>query len=208
VGEDGKTHQCLDYVGAFRDFFGWKVVVPADPNQTDRAVRVAATMPGCFAIAMGRSKLPVILDTAGAPFFAGDYDFRYGSIDTVREGGDAIVLAMGTVAGAAVEAADLLRGEGRSVGVAVVSAPLDLDDEAMDALCASAPVLVTVEDHGVRTGLGASVAEWLALSGRSTRFLRIGVEGYRSSGTAKDLLRREGLDAAGIAETLRVALEG
>ncbi|HSK47030.1 MAG TPA: transketolase, partial [Coriobacteriia bacterium] len=38
VGEDGKTHQCLDYVGALRDFFGWKVIVPADPNQTDRAV--------------------------------------------------------------------------------------------------------------------------------------------------------------------------
>ena len=46
VGEDGKTHQCLDYVGAFRDFFGWKVIVPADPNQTDRAVRAAAAMPG------------------------------------------------------------------------------------------------------------------------------------------------------------------
>src|SRR5450759_2200202 len=62
VGEDGKTHQCLDYVGAFRDAFGWKVIVPADPNQTDRAVRAAASMPGCVAIAMGRSQLPVILD--------------------------------------------------------------------------------------------------------------------------------------------------
>ena len=46
VGEDGKTHQCLDYVGAFRDFFGWRVIVPADPNQTDRAVRAAAAMQG------------------------------------------------------------------------------------------------------------------------------------------------------------------
>ena len=34
VGEDGMTHQCIDYVGLFRNTFGWKVVVPADPNQT------------------------------------------------------------------------------------------------------------------------------------------------------------------------------
>jgi len=46
VGEDGRTHQCIDYVGALRSMFGWKVVVPADANQTDRAVRAAAQMPG------------------------------------------------------------------------------------------------------------------------------------------------------------------
>ena len=39
VGEDGMTHQCIDYVGLFRNTFGWRVVVPADPNQTDRATR-------------------------------------------------------------------------------------------------------------------------------------------------------------------------
>lgn len=206
VGEDGKTHQCLDYAGAFRNLFGWKVIVPADPNQTDRAVRAAAAMPGCVAIAMGRSKLPVLLDPAGEPAFGGDYEFRYGSIDVVREGPDAVLLTMGTVAGAAVDAADALAAEGVNVGVAVVSAPLDLDDEAMAAVCGSAPLLVTVEDHNVRTGLGASVAEWLALSGRSTRFLRLGVDGYRSSGAAADLLAADGLDAAGIAETLRAAL--
>ena len=41
-GQDGKTHQCIDYVGALRDFFGWSLIVPADANQTDRAIRAAA----------------------------------------------------------------------------------------------------------------------------------------------------------------------
>jgi transketolase len=207
VGEDGKTHQCLDYVGAFRDFFGWRVIVPADPNQTDRAVRAAAAMPGNVAVCMGRSKLPVILDESGEPFFAGDYEFRYGSIDVVREGADAVVLAMGTVAASAVSAADALLDEGVSVTVAIVSAPLDLDDEGMRRIVGPAPLLMTVEDHGVRTGLGASVAEWLALAGIARRFLRSGVDGYRSSGAASELLRREGLDAEGIAATLRAALQ-
>jgi transketolase len=207
VGEDGKTHQCLDYVGALRNAFGWKVIVPADPNQTDRAVRAAAAMPGCVAIAMGRSKLPVILDAAGAPVFANDYTFEYGAIDVVREGGAASLLVMGTPSGAAVEAADALRSEGLDVGVAVVSCPLDLDEDEMDRLMA-APLVVTIEDHNVRTGLAASVAEWLALHGRATQLLRFGVDGYRSSGASRDLYAREGLDAPGIATALRAALRG
>jgi transketolase len=205
VGEDGKTHQCLDYVGALRNAFGWKVIVPADPNQTDRAVRATAAMPGCVAVAMGRSKLPVIADAAGDPVFAGDYRFEYGTIDVVREGADASLLVMGTPSGAAVDAADLLRSEGMGVAVAIASCPLDLDEDVMDRLMA-APLVMTVEDHNVRTGLGASVAEWLALHGRATQLLRLGVDGYRSSGTSRDLYAREGLDAAGIATALRAAL--
>ena len=33
VGEDGNTHQCIDYVGVIRNLFGYKVIIPADPNQ-------------------------------------------------------------------------------------------------------------------------------------------------------------------------------
>ena len=57
VGEDGKTHQCIDYVGLFKNMFGWKVVVPADPSQTDRAARWMLRTPGCICLAVGRSKL-------------------------------------------------------------------------------------------------------------------------------------------------------
>jgi transketolase len=207
VGEDGRTHHCLDYVGAFRNMFGWRVIVPADPNQTDRAVRAAAGMSGCVAVAMGRSKTPVLTDAAGDPFFAGDYSFEYGAIDVVREGTGASLLVMGTPSGAAVDAADALRADGLQVAVAVVSCPLELDEEGMERLTA-APLVVTVEDHNVRSGLGASVAEWLALHGRAVQLLRIGVEDYRTSGTARDLYAREGLDAAGITTALRAALRG
>ena len=201
VGEDGKTHQCLDYVGAFRDFFGWKVIVPADPNQTDRAVRWMATQPGCIALAMGRSKLPVIARPDGGPAFAGDYEFGYGAVEWVRGGADATVLVMGTPSGAAVRAADILARSIR-VAVGVVSSPLALSDEDMERALA-APMLVTVEDHSVHSGLAACVAEWLALNGRATDLVRIGVDGYQSSGVSRDLLAACHLDADGIARVLR-----
>ena len=202
VGEDGKTHQCLDYVGAFRDFFGWRVIVPADPNQTDRAVRWMASQPGCIAIAMGRSKLPVIAETNGDPTFARDYTFRYGEVEWVRRGVDATILVMGTPSGAAVRAADILARQGIQVGVGIVSSPLELSDDDMRRAL-EAPVLVTVEDHSVRSGLAATAAVWLALNGRSTHFVRVGVDGYRSSGASQDLLSRNHLDADGIASVVR-----
>ncbi|MHB1136333.1 MAG: transketolase [Coriobacteriia bacterium] len=205
VGEDGKTHQCLDYVGAFRTMFGWRVIVPADPNQTDRAVREAARMPGCVAVAMGRSKLPVVLDSAGTPLFGEDYTFEYGVSTWAREGDDIVIVTMGTVAGAAVDAADSLKSEGVSAGVCIVSSPLDLDTEAM-ARIAAAPWVLVVEDHGWRSGLWASVAEWLVLNDRVVAAVPLGVDGYQSSGAAAELFARVGLDSAGIAQRVRELL--
>jgi transketolase len=207
VGEDGKTHQCLDYVGALRTMFGWRVVVPADPNQTDRAVRALAGMAGCVAIAMGRSKLPVILAADGSPLFGGGYTFEYGSATWAREGTDGVIVTMGTVAGAATDAADLLAEHGVRVGVCIVSSPLALDAEAMLRV-AAAPWVLVVEDHGWRTGLWASVAEWATLEGVAFRAVPHGVESYQSSGDARDLLSRVGLDAAGIAARARTLITG
>ena len=202
VGEDGKTHQCLDYVGAFRTMFGWKVIVPADPNQTDRAVRAAAAMPGCIAIAMGRSKLPVILDAHGEPLFGDGYAFEYGKATFAREGADGVIVTMGTVAGACVDTADVLAEHGLRVGVCIVSSPLELDSEAM-ARVVEAPWALVVEDHGWRSGLWASVIEWAALARTPIHAVPHGVDGYQSSGAAADLLARAGLDVAGIAARAR-----
>jgi transketolase len=202
VGEDGKTHQCLDYVGAFRSMFGWKVIVPADPNQTDRAVRAAVALPGCVAIAVGRSKARVILNEDGSPLFGVDYAFEYGRADWARHGSDGVIVTMGTVAGAAVDAADALRAEGIDVGVCIVSCPLDPDPDAFARIFA-APWALVCEDHGRRTGLWASLAEWGAREGRSTRLASLGVSGYQGSGDAASLLKVCGLDAQGIARHAR-----
>ncbi|TLM90359.1 MAG: transketolase, partial [Actinobacteria bacterium] len=206
VGEDGKTHQCIDYVGAFREMFGWRVIVPADPNQTDRAVRAAAAMQGNVCVAMGRSKLPVLLGSDGVPLFAGDYRFEYGRVDWAREGEDGCLLAMGTVAGSALAAADEIRErDGASLAVGIVACPLHLDGEAMMRVAGSR-LVITAEDHGVHSGLGASVAIWLARAGAGVPLTVLGVSAYQSSGAAVDVLRHAGLDRAGIVSSARKAL--
>ena len=135
VGEDGKTHQCIDYIGLMNNLFGFKTLLPADPNQTDRATRYMAATLGNFYLGMGRSKLPTILNDKGEPFFAGDYVFEYGKIDTLRAGTDAAIITCGSVAWRAVEAADRLKKEGLSVAVFNVACPKDIDLAAIKSCC-------------------------------------------------------------------------
>ena len=84
VGEDGKTHMCIDYIGLLRNIFDFKIIVPADPNQVDIVIRHAAKEQGNFHIAMGRSKVPVITKEDGSVFFDENYEYIYGAIDIIR----------------------------------------------------------------------------------------------------------------------------
>lgn len=200
VGEDGKTHQCIDYAGVLRNVFGWKVVVPADPNQTDRAVRWMAVEPGSVALVVGRSKAPVITMPDGSPAFAGDWVFEYGRATLLREGDDCAIVAMGTMTAMAVRAHEILAKKGVGCRVLDMPSPLALDEDAL-AAAAATPLVVTYEDHHAATGLGASVALWLA--GREgappPRFMRVGVTRYGSSGTPKDLYVRQKVEPESVA---------
>ena len=206
VGEDGKTHQCIDYVGLLRNNFGWKLVVPADPNQTDRATRWMLGTPGCICLAMGRSKVEAVVDAHGDPVFAGDYRFEYGRVVRVRQGTMGTIFALGAMTQKALAAAELLAGRGIDVSVWSVSCPLEVDRAALGEACASGYVL-TVEDHHAGSGMGAVMAlemvrgGFLASASAPVRFEAMGVTRYGDSGPAAEVYRAMGLSPEGIAET-------
>lgn len=204
VGEDGMTHQCIDYVGAFRGFFNYKLVVPADPNQADRATRWMLGEPCAVCLAVGRGVHPVILRPDGTPFFGGSYRYEYGRIDLLREGGDVSILAMGSMAVSAVAAADALAAKGISAQVLHCSAPLAIDTGELVRLTAGRP-LVTAEDHHADTGMGSIAALCLARAGVALKMRNLGVTRYGDSGRASDVVAHMGLaptDIAAAAESL------
>lgn len=207
VGEDGKTHHCLDYVGAWRNFFGFKVIVPADPNQTDRAVRFVASAHGNFVVAMGRSIIPVIPDEKGKPYFGEDYEFKFGAYDILRKGSDVVILCYGNTAYRGVLVHDILKEEGISVEVINVPTPLDFDDSLID-LIKDFQLVVTYEDHNVNTGLFAELSKKLVKKGVLVRVLPKGVENYAPSGKAEDIYKLLRLDPHSVSEEIKRYLEG
>jgi transketolase len=206
VGEDGPTHQCIDYLGLMKNYFRFSVFMPADPNQTDRIIRHVAATPGNHFVGMGRSITPVITDEQGKVFFDGDYVFIPGKADWLRRGTDLTLVTYGALVPAVLQAWDLLRQDGVSAGVLNMASLLPLDEESLAAAAKIGPLL-TVEDHHVASGLGASAAVALMDRGIAAKLQRLGVSHYASSGKPAELYAEQGLDPQSIAAAARGLLK-
>ena len=201
VGEDGKTHQCIDYIGVMQNLFGYKTIVPADPNQTDRVTRYVAKTHGNFVVIMGRSFIPILLTEKGTPLFGNPYEFRYGHADLVRDGKDAAILTMGGMVHKAIQAWQKLSERGVAVQVLNISCSSDLDSEAI-LKAAKTGILITYEDHHIQTGLGSLIANFIAERGLRVRFRKLGIKQYGSSGKPDELYQSQGLDVESLVQTV------
>ncbi len=201
VGEDGKTHQSIDYISLLRNMFGWRLLVPADPNQADRMTRWALSEPGNICLAMGRSKIPVITGENGTPFYGGDYSFRYGEVDRLRKGKDAAIITTGHMASRALKAWEILQGQGVDVSVYHAGCPLHMDSSVI-AEAAATGKIVTFEDHHALSGLGSIVSAKVLKTGRCCSIRNLGVTRYGDSGSSTSVLSAMGLDPEDLAASV------
>lgn len=200
VGEDGKTHQCLNYLGLANSLggAGLKAVFPADGNQARKVIESLDS--GSTYVGVGRSKAPIIKTSSGGPFYGADYCFEYGKADVLREGSDATILTYGNVVGKSLDASDTLRKEGLGVGVINISCPLMPDGSVLEKAAKNGPIF-TVEDHYVSSGLGMLVGGELGI-----RVEKIGVPStpkFPRSDSPNNLYRRVGLLPDQIADRIR-----
>ncbi len=206
VGEDGKTHQCIDYIGVMKNLYNFKVIVPADPNQTDRITRYIASQPGNFFVAMGRSKLDIIRNANNDIYFGENYSFEYGKADILREGNDASLFVTGTLAGNAVKISDKLKTEGINLRVVNFSCLSDIDIEAIKSSAETGHIF-TYEDHNVKTGLGNTIADIMMENCIFCKLTKFGVEDYAMSGKSADVFKLCKLDVDSILNRIKASLK-
>lgn len=205
AGEDGKTHHCIDYFGLLNSTFGWRLITPADPNQTDRVVRHVLSTPGNFAVVMGRSVVPIVTDEDGRPFFGEQYTYQYGRMETIRSGEQIALVAAGNILAKGLEAWNLLADDGLRVTLVSVSDWSDMHPEDISMLAEYKDVLV-LEDHNIKTGLGTTIADAMLTAGLSTRLTKMGIADYAMSGKAEELYKLLGLDGPSIAQKVKSVL--
>src|SRR5260370_32074818 len=101
------------------------VVAPADHMQARQAVLATAGVPGPIYFRLGKDDAVVVPGLDGA--------FRLGRIQCIRDGADAVIMAMDPISVKALGAAGLLAARGFDCAVAVVAArkPPPLDHLAM-----------------------------------------------------------------------------
>jgi len=201
VGQDGKTHQCIDYIGVMRNLFGYRVIIPADPNQTDRVIRYILPRRGNYLVVMGRSKVPVILKEDGTPFFAGEYRFEYGKADLLREGKKGAIFTCGPVVGLAVQIWEILKQRGIDLQLWNISSPLAFDEDAFQKGI-STGFIFTYEDHHIATGLGSIVEGKIVEKEAKVKFVKLGISYYGESSLPSDLYHRFGLNVEAVVERI------
>jgi transketolase len=160
------------------------------------------TTPGNFAVVMGRSKIATILDENGRPFFAGEYQYSYGRMETVRSGKKVALVAAGNMLVNGLAAWEKLAGEGHRVALISVSDWSDIHADDLKIL-GSFEHVVVLEDHNVKTGLGTTIGSALLEAGHTPGLVKLGVGRYAASGKPDDLYRMAGLDGDSVAATIR-----
>ncbi|MDH5363764.1 MAG: transketolase family protein [Dehalococcoidia bacterium] len=199
VGEDGTSHHAIEDLALYCSLPGFTVVVPADAIETAGAVKVAAATYGPFYIRLSRPKTPLV--------YPEGYNFTLGKAVTMRQGGDAAVIAMGIMVARALEASDILARQGIDCRVINMPTLKPLDEEVIVRAASETGAIVVAEEHLAQGGLGSRVAQVVAKEKPiPMEFVNL-KDSYALSGKADELLQRYGLTARDIEEAVKLVVK-
>ena len=210
VGDDGAVHHGFADLAFLRPLPGIVLAAPSDEPELRRAVAFQLSLNTASAIRYPRDNVPAVpLEQRVSPSLsvAAGGEWRLGESRTLRSGVDATLVAYGSLAETALEAADALAEKGYTVGVVDARFCKPLDEAMLRRVFDLGGPVVTIEDHSLTGGFGAAVAEWCVASGIETRqLLRLGMpDRLVAHATRREQLAEVGLDAPGIvAATLAV----
>lgn len=199
LGFYGTSHHATEDIAIMRSIADLTVVAPADNAQLRAAIRASVNHAQPIYFRIGRGRDPDVYD-ADAPF-------EFGKAISHGDGEDLTIIATGSMVHPALEAAQSLRAEGRSVGFLDMHTIKPLDRDAILKAAGNSRAIMTVEEHTVLGGLGGAVAEVLADEGAGCRLIRHGIEDeYSLIAPPTHLYAHYRLDADGIAARAREAL--
>jgi transketolase len=195
LGEDGPTHQPIEHLASLRAIPGLIVLRPADANETVYAWKIAIeTKNQPVALILSRQKLPILdrekyTDAEGT--LKGAYILKHEKDTTAN----IIIIATGSEVALALEAAEVLEKEGKSVRV--VSMPsteifeMQSDEYKREVLPENIQNRIIIE-AGVSQG-------WEKYAGCKGKI--ISVEKYGASAPYKILFEKYGFTVEKILET-------
>lgn len=202
VGNGGSTHYAVEDLALMCALTNMTVTSIGDPLMVGEIIRQSMTMPGPIYIRLAVGKKDMVL------YEPGEHEVRIGKGIIARDGTDATIFTHGTVVAQALQAADELARDGRSVRVVDMFTLKPIDEELI-VRCAeeTGGRFVVLEDHLAYGGLASRIADVLAdRNVHLTAFERLGIpQVYAGFGEDEELRDKYGygLDAT-VAATRRV----
>ena len=203
VGEDGATHNGMFDLSYLRCIPNIIIMAPKDENELQHMLKTAleCTCPVAIRYPRGRGygveldKELRILDI--------------GKAETLREGNDLAIMAVGAPVYPALYAAEELKKEKIDASVINSRFVKPLDKDLVCDLARRVGKIITVEENVLSGGFGSAVLE--VLGGRGIQGVKVKCLGIRDmflEHGSQDVLRKKyGLDAEGIVRSAREILD-
>ena len=210
VGDDGAVHHGFCDQAFLRPMPGMVLMAPSDEAELSRSLRLGLSLESPSAVRYPRDNVPAcnFEDVIEEPLRGlASSEWKVGQSRLLREGTDATLIAYGALVQNAMIAAETLAAEGLSVGVIDARFCKPLDGEMLARVLSTGHPVLSVEDHALQNGFGSAVLEYAAAHNLPTaRFTRLGMpDRLISHATRAEQLAEVGLDAAGIARSVRNA---
>lgn len=166
-GSAGFTHYSLEDLSVMRTQPGITVIAPADHEQTSAALAATWNLPGPIYFRIGKEELLTVPGLDGR--------FNLGLPETVRDGDQLVIVAIGSTATTAVAAAEQLAARGLNASVVVVSTLNPASSESLINVLSGFPIAISIEAHYINGGVGSLLAELIAENQLACRLVRCGV---------------------------------
>lgn len=190
-GALGFTHHSLHDIAVMRTFPGLHIVLPCDVKQTIELTRQLVDYPYPVYVRMGRGAVPDVYSNNSIPF-------EIGKSITLLEGNDVTIIGTGETVYHCLEAGKVLKEKGIGARVIDMHTLKPLDVKAIEKAALETGKIITVEEHSIYGGLGASVAEVVSQS-NPVPIKIIGIPDENAvNGTSKELFEYFGINKENI----------
>ena len=199
-GSLGMSHHSAQDIAAMSAIPNMRVYLPSDRFQTAKLIEALLKDEKPAYIRVGRNPVEDIYTEDNCPF-------EMDKATVLTEGTDAAIIACGEMVRPAYEAAKLLEKDGIHATVLDMYCVKPLDKEAIVKAASNAKVVVTAEEHAPFGGLGSMVSQVVGTE-CPRKVLNIALpDAPVVSGTSKEVFDYYGMNAEGIAKTVKDALK-
>ena len=199
-GALGMSHHSAQDIAAMSAILNMRVYLPSDRFQTAKLIEALLKDEKPAYIRVGRNPVEDIYTEDNCPF-------EMDKATVLAEGTDAAIIACGEMVRPAYEAAKLLEKDGIHATVLDMYCVKPLDKEAIVKAASNAKVVVTAEEHAPFGGLGSMVSQVVGAE-CPRKVLNIALpDAPVVSGTSQEVFDYYGMNAEGIAKTVKDALK-
>ena len=207
VGEDGPTHHGLFDIAYLRHIPNIIMMAPKDPEELKTMLDYALKQNCPVAIRYPRGSMPLLSNEASLIYAKSAKDkgpIQTGKAETIKDGKNLAIIAIGSMVQTAVETSALLMKKGVSAAVINARFVTPLDGSMLEDLCRAHKRIVTIEEGVLEGGFGSAVLEFLERENvKGVRVKRIGLPGrFIEHGKREELFQKYNLTPDAICDVI------